>query len=191
MSCGIDGALTDRHDCLVLTVADMISAAGFQVAVEPRAFNGRHPESGPDLDVMDFYGYPNSVCMDVTIVNPLAASYVERSSREGLITAHHAEVAKVRKYEESLKLSGRLIAGLAMECTGALGPSLQHVMQTCEDRHNIREGGAAPFGRYGDSWTATAFSDYWSQRLAVQLRRGNADIVLRLRAAAVRASWML
>ena len=139
MSCGIDGALTDRHDHLVLTVADMISAAGFQVALEPKAFNGRHRESGPDLDVMDFYGYPNSVCMDVTIVNPLAASYVERSSREGLATAHQAEVAKVRKYEKSLELSGRLIAGLAMESTGVLGPSLQHVMETCENRHNIRE----------------------------------------------------
>ncbi len=183
MSCGVAGAVTVRHDAIVRVVAEMFDAAGFSCTVEPSGFQGLDPEAGPDLDVYDFNGATTGVCFDVTVVNPQADSNAHRAATRALSTASAAELGKVNKYRASMALNHRGIAGIAMEATGAFGPGWQRMLRTCHARYE-QSGGVTPFARYGDTWTTVSFRDYWAQRFAVQLRRGNNLVVTRLQQVA-------
>ena len=86
-------------------------------------------------------------------------------------------------YADTLDVNDRDILGVAFETTGGFGPGCQAAMRTCALRYEQSDA-VVPFARYGDTWTTVSFSDYWSQRLAVQLRRGNDHIASRLLQAA-------
>ena len=61
------------------------------------------------------------------------------------------------------------------------------MMRTCSDRHE-QSGSGMPFTPYGDTWSCTTFREYWSQRIAVQLRRGNEFLVSRVQQVALSMS---
>ena len=179
LSCGSGEVFIFRHDNEVRTARDMFDAAGFACSVEPSGFIGLDPESGPDLDVMDYSGFQMGVCIDVTVVNPLSSSHVGAASRTALASATAAELTKVRKYAAAMAANQRGILGVAIEATGGFGSGWRQMMATCQARYNATSNDG-PYTRYGDTWTAGSFSDYWAQRFAVVLRRGNAYAVSRL-----------
>ena len=187
LCCGMGQGRTFRHDAIVKTVGEMFNAAGFSCMLEPSGFAGLDPESGPDLDVMDYNGYRGSACIDVTVVNPLAPSHVKHAANVDLGTATAAETEKVSKYRSALQGNDRGIVGAALEVLGAFGLGWQRMMRTCSDRHE-QSGSGMPFTPYGDTWSCTTFREYWSQRIAVQLRRGNEFLVSRVQQVALSMS---
>ena len=74
-----------------------------------------------------------------------------------------------------------------MEVTGGLAPCAVDLLRACAKRHKELTPDT-PFSTYSDSWTARTFTDYWLQRLAVALRKGNALVVSRVLAAALAPS---
>lgn len=187
LCCGMGKGYTIRHDAMVKTVVEMLDAAGFLCTLEPSGFPGLDEDSGPDVDVWDMWGYRHSVCIDVTVVNPLAASHMARAATTDLATASAREAVKVAKYQASMLACGRGILGAAIETTGAFGPGWLRMMRTCADRYQ-QTGAGTPFTRYGDTWSTTTFREYWSQRFAVQLRSGNEYMVSRVQEVARSAS---
>ena len=183
LSCNLHNVFTFRHDAEVRTAAEMFSAAEFACFVEPSGFVGIDSESGPDLEIPDYNGFQQGVCIDVTVVNPLAPSNVRQAARTALVTATTAEHGKVLKYAGAMAVNRFGILGVAIEATGGFGSGWRQMMATCKARFEASHENA-PYTRYGDTWTAASFTDYWAQRFAVVLRRGNAHAVSRLQLSA-------
>ena len=182
-SCPVQRGPTARHNHLVGEVREMAEAVGLHTQLEPRGFPGIDCDSGPDIDIADFHGFQRPVCVDVTVVDPLAPSREKRAAAVALTTALTAERDKTSKYKEVLRLANRGFIPFAMEVTGGLAPCAVELLRTCAKRHKELTPDR-PFSTYSDSWTARTFCDYWLQRLAVALRKGNALVVSRALSAA-------
>ena len=121
-------------------------------------------------------------------MNPLAPSNVQRAATVPLRTADDADRQKVAKYAEVLAADNVKVVPMAFETTGAFGHGVLDFFAVMGEAH-ASTSTSTTFSSYGDTWTAVSFDDYWSQRFAVALRKGNALMVSRICAAALARAW--
>ena len=188
LSCQETNGRTDRHNGMRDEAGELAGASGWPVTVEPRGWRNLGDNSGPDLFLLGYFGGSVGAAVDVTVVSPLVTSNVHRAATVPLATCVAAERAKVAKYAEALAGDNARVLPLAFETTGAFGQGVLDFIDTCQKRYESTVL-STTFSSYGDTWTAVSFADYWSQRLAVRLRKGNAQMAARVRAAAVGAAW--
>jgi hypothetical protein len=107
----------------------------------------------------------------VSIVDPCASSFVDFAARHDLGASRKRDATKRAKYDDvddpaGCSNMGHTFIPLALETTGAFGPSMQAWFQSYIG--SLREKELA---EGGTGWEATATSIYWQQRIATSLHR--------------------
>ena len=123
---------SSRHKGVKETFRNLLIQYGFTPdLVESRFDNGR----GPDI-----YFLPGKrlVLVDVTVVNPLAHSYVDKEAAEPSFTVMQAERLKRRTHEEMAGARGIGFFPLAFTTYGVPGPETLQFLNLVARKGNIR-----------------------------------------------------
>ena len=117
------------------------------------------------------------VMWDVSLVDPCASSFVAYAARHDLGASRKRDQAKRDKYDKegdpaSCTSQGHTFVPLAMETSGAFGPSMAKWFQAFISAERERE-----VARGGSGWAATGTGIYWQQKIAAALHR---SIAIRL-----------
>ena len=113
---------------------------------------------------------------DHSVVDPLAPSYVGRSSRTTLAAARLRDKVKRDKYAADAADLGHTLHPISLETTGGFGPHFERLF-----RDWVRVEREAEEAAGGTGWLATAASIRWQQRIFVTLQQSlGARMVSRL-----------
>lgn len=112
-----------RHDVLVTLAQGLAREAGFVVRREVMCV----PGTSKRMDIV-FYHPTSRAWRDLSVVNPLAPSYVGEACRSGGAAARARESNKMSKWRAVADEQKIEFQPIVFETTGRLGPSAQHFL---------------------------------------------------------------
>ena len=121
ISCGIGGERIARHNHVRDAVFQTAVQAGLGPVREPAGLLPGSDDRPADV-LIPFWTNGQDTALDVTVVNPLQAALVVRSSQEGQSAVESAHMGKVRKYEERCSVEGIAFTPLAVDTLGGWHP---------------------------------------------------------------------
>ena len=145
-----------RHKEVKETFRNLLVQYGFKPDLhEPRFDNGR----GPDIC---FQLGRKTALVDVTVVNPLAPSYVEKEAAEPSHTLRMAEANKRRSHDEMATARGMEFYPLAFTTYGIPGPETLNFLTKVARAHSSDKNGCM---------------SHLLMAIGVAIQKGNAQIV--------------
>ena len=121
ISCGIGGERIARHNHVRDAVFQTAVQAGLGPVREPAGLLPGSDDRPADV-LIPFWTNGQDTALDVTVVNPLQAALVVRTSQEGQSAVESAHMGKVRKYEERCSVEGIAFTPLAVDTLGGWHP---------------------------------------------------------------------
>jgi hypothetical protein len=132
-SCNRKLGLKYRHNRIRDTFNALASAAGFTTVLEARHLLAGRPDLFPaDILLQDWTG-ETSVCIDISVVNPLAVTSVRQAARSDGSTARQAEAVKVVKYGALCTANALEFIPVVLETFGGFGPRALPVLRRIGD----------------------------------------------------------
>ncbi len=151
LHCPFGKGVIVRHNDLRDLIAAFFRAAGYVVQIEQRFaldeyiaqqrkngngivnINDFRMNIAGDIKVID-YDDGEDYYFDVTVVNPMAASYVKGGAKKRLFAAGEREKNKIDKYDFNNKFKP-----LVIEAFGGIGGEFKDVMRDCANRISVRK----------------------------------------------------
>ena len=144
-----------------------LNTAGIPYVLEPRDLahkeNKTRKETRPDGKTLLPWAFGKPLVWDVTVVDTVAPSYVERSSEKVGSAAEMAEDRKIRKY--AYLGNNYHFVPIALETFGVWGDQAETIIKDVGKRVEARTGEIRSL-------------EYLRQRISIDLQRGNAACVL-------------
>ena len=109
-----------RHDRLVGCVAKLLRSAGRAVRTEVRV----EEKTEKRMDIVTTEG-DSGLWADVSVVNPLARTYIERAAKKGGSAAARREGEKIRMYNSIAEQQNTTFKPLVIETSGRISESFQ------------------------------------------------------------------
>jgi hypothetical protein len=136
--------------------------------------DGKKAELIPDQLVMQFSPTGRDLLTDVTVVLPIAHTYIKKAV-EPLGAAKEREQEKNVKdgYLAAAQTVGKDFLPLALEVYGAWGPGLQTFFAQLKQ---IMKNKLPQDSQH--TWTSSSWASYHSQQIAIALQKGNAASIL-------------
>ena len=130
-------------------------------------------QGGADILVLNSIQDGRDAIADVTVVNSQRADLTVAAAVQPCHAARQAEHCKHLKYGEACANLTMNLLPLAIELDGSFGPTLVSIIARCRDS-------IADVCPVSTTSAAATYSQYWTQRLSVTLRRGTAAPCKRL-----------
>ena len=122
ITCAINGERISKHNHL----RDAIFNAGVQARLgpqkEPAGLIPGSDERPADV-FFPFWTQGKDTALDITVVNPLQAGLVQRTSRDGGSGVEHAYLIKMRKYFDRCEGEGIVFTPMAVDTFGGWHPA--------------------------------------------------------------------
>ena len=162
LSCKLQAGRHQRHSTLNDIVQRALSSAGYPSKLEP---TGLSRKDGKRPDGLSLFPFKLGKCLiwDSTVVDTLAASYVDQTARHPGKAAEKAELKKLDQYQELEK--EYLFVPVAIETLGSWGQAGLKL---------VKELGRMIKEKSGE----TRSTQYLFQRCSMAVQRGNAASVL-------------
>ena len=120
---------TARHHRVRDALFKLAGQAGFSVEREPSHLIPTHPELRPaDVLIHDWHA-DQSLCVDVAVANPLAASAISAASRKTGAAAASLEAVKGHKYTALCTANNLAFAPFVLETFGGMGPQARPILR--------------------------------------------------------------
>ena len=129
--------ITLRHNRLVQTLSDIAKLAGAATSIEPRV---PHTNSIiPDLTIaLDGLFYS----VDVSVVNPLAPSFLRTAKRHSLAVAEIKAKQKKTKYSEQAKSWNAAFFPFVLQVTGGFHHDARELLQLLSESPLVKDSAA-------------------------------------------------
>ena len=162
LSCKLQTGRHPRHSTLNDIVQRALSSAGYPSKLEP---TGLSRKDGKRPDGLSLFPFKRGKCLiwDSTVVDTLAASYVDQTARHSGKAAEKAELKKLDQYQELEK--EYLFVPVAIETLGSWGQAGLKL---------VKELGRMIKEKSGE----TRSTQFLFQRCSIAVQRGNAASVL-------------
>ena len=171
-----------RHNTIRNTLHEACTRSGLTAVLEPRD-NYRLPEkSGADFVVHGLKQDHQPVYADVTVTSPYTA-YVLKHAGKPQLAAIKAEDRKNSVYKDAYTAAGAAFVPLAIETTGALGPSFINFL------HHLKTRGAGKNEVYVN-WSAPTFLAYFTQRIVLAVHEFTARQAVLIKERIVRGDLL-
>ena len=160
-----------RHDRLVGCVAKLLRSAGRAVRTEVRV----EEKTEKRMDIVTTEG-DSGLWADVSVVNPLARTYIERAAKKGGSAAARREGEKIRMYNSIAEQQNTTFKPLVIETSGRISESFQSFL-TSIARDVVIQRYQRMLSFLSDerrNWLVAAETYKLQQRVVVCLLRGNA-----------------
>jgi hypothetical protein len=171
-NCKLGGGVINRHNTIVNEIAEMGRVVGCTPYIEPR---GTLEECGNGAPDIIFHGVPRlgkDIFVEIGVVNEAGEGAANRAARQPLSAAIQREKQKRNKYLAASVANRMQLLPAILEVHGAFGPAMATLLDQASKLHarqlaagRLEEGPPRP-------WACKSFTQYWTQRIAVALRRG-------------------
>ena len=138
LNCNLNsGMITLRHNRLVQTLSDIAKQAGAATSIEPRVphTNSIRPDLKIALDGL-FYS------VDVSVVNPLAPSFLRTAKRHSLAVAEIKAKQKKTKYSEQAKSWNAAFFPFVLQVTGGFHQDARELLQLLSESPLVKDSAA-------------------------------------------------
>lgn len=164
LSCdGMKAAISKRHNMIAATVAQYARQSGITTFTEPSSLSSTD-KTRPDIQM--FINGQN-LLVDVTVRNPLASSYLDRSASHPQSLLQKAEKEKTQKYRQMAIDNDAVFEPFAVDTLGVLGKSAIKVIQQISKAAE-------------ENYSAHSFAETFQSLLsavAIAIQRGNAMVI--------------